>query len=118
MNMQELSARTGVAERQIRYLIAEGFIPAPTGGRATADYSDEHVNGIERYSRLKSLGFAPAAIKVLLHAGQGVPFVVGPGLTLTIDPKLIASGQDIELYAEKIKAVLRQALQDGSHVKP
>jgi MerR family transcriptional regulator, copper efflux regulator len=118
MNMQELSERTGVAERQIRYLIAEEFIPAPTGGRATADYSDTHINGIERYVRLKSLGFAPAAIKVLLQAGQGVPFVVEPGLTLIIDPQLIASGQDVEQYAEKIKAVLRHALKDGSHVKP
>jgi MerR family transcriptional regulator, copper efflux regulator len=118
MNMQELSTISGVAERQIRYLIAEGFIPAPTGGRATAEYSDTHVNGIARYTRLKSLGFAPAAIKVLLQAGQGIPFVVAEGLTLLVDPTLVASGQDIELYAEQIKSVLHRALKDGSHDKP
>jgi MerR family transcriptional regulator, copper efflux regulator len=118
MNIQELSAISGVAERQIRYLIAEGFIPGPTGGRATADYSGTHVKGIGRYTRLKALGFAPAAIKVLLQAGQGVPFAVGPGLTLIIDPELVASGQDVELYVEQIKSVLHRAFKDGSHDKP
>ena len=37
MNMRELTRRARVTERQVRYLIAEGFIPAPRGGRANAD---------------------------------------------------------------------------------
>ena len=50
MKIGELAALTGVAERQVRYLIAEGFIPAPRGGRANADYGDEHVEAIGRSS--------------------------------------------------------------------
>ena len=36
MNIHELVERTGVAERQVRYLIAEGFLAPPRGGRANA----------------------------------------------------------------------------------
>src|ERR1700757_5268736 len=89
MNMKELIARTGIAERQVRYLIAEGFLPPPRGGRSNADYGEDHVAGIRRYMRLRELGFPPAAIKVLLEAREGAPFVVAPGVTLVIDAMLL-----------------------------
>ena len=34
-------------------------MPAPTGGRAHADYGEEHMTAIGRYLRLKELGFPP-----------------------------------------------------------
>ncbi len=70
MRLHDLIDRTGVAERQIRYLISEGFIPGPSSGRAKADYGEEHVGGIRRYMRLRELGFPPAAIKLLLDARE------------------------------------------------
>jgi MerR family transcriptional regulator, copper efflux regulator len=88
MHIRELTAHTGVAERQVRYLIAEGFIPPPRGGRAHADYGEDHVAAIDRYARLRDLGFPPAAIKLLLQAREGAPFPVAPGITL-VDPKLL-----------------------------
>src|SRR6516162_3245465 len=94
MNIRELTSRTGVAERQIRYLIAEGFIPPPRGGRANADYGEDHVAAITRYTRLRDLGFPPAAIKLLLQSGEGAPFPVAPGITLVIDPDTLGSGID------------------------
>jgi DNA-binding transcriptional MerR regulator len=36
MHIRELCARTGIVERQVRYLIAEGIVPPPRGGRAHA----------------------------------------------------------------------------------
>ena len=33
MTMQELTETVGVAPRQVRYMIAEGFVPPPAGGR-------------------------------------------------------------------------------------
>src|SRR5712672_3357981 len=92
MRMRELTDLTGVAERQVRYLIAEGFIPPPQGGRANADYTEDHVAVIHRYSRLRELGFPPAAIKLLLQAREGAPIPVGPGVTLVVDPAVIGSG--------------------------
>jgi MerR family transcriptional regulator, copper efflux regulator len=50
MNMRELTALTKVAERQIRYLIAE--IPPPRGGRANAEYGEDHVAAIQRYEHI------------------------------------------------------------------
>ena len=96
MKIRELTELTGVAERQVRYLIAEGFIPPPRGGRATADYGEDHVAAIRRYAKLHELGFPPAAIKLLLEAREGAPFPVAPGITLIVDPGLLGSGAEAE----------------------
>jgi MerR family copper efflux transcriptional regulator len=94
VNIRDLAATTGISERQVRYLISEGFMPPPTGGRARAQYDDAHVAAIRRYGRLKDLGFPPAAIRKLLQARQGVPFPIGPGITLVVDPALIGAPAD------------------------
>ncbi len=117
MHIKELIARTGVAERQVRYLIAEGFIPAPRGGRATADYGDDHVTAIERYTRLRDLGFPPAAIKLLLQAGVGAPFPVAPGVTLVIDPNLLGSGTSVAPLVGRIRDILIDLMKEPSHAR-
>jgi DNA-binding transcriptional MerR regulator len=115
MNIRELTSRTGVAERQIRYLIAEGFIPPPRGGRANADYGEDHVAAITRYARLRDLGFPPAAIKLLLQSGEGAPFPVAPGLTLVIDPNLLGSGAPVDPIIERIRRLLADLLEEPAH---
>lgn len=115
MNIRELIDLTGVAERQVRYLIAEGFVPAPRGGRSNADYGDEHVEAIRRYMRLRDLGFPPAAIRLLLEAREGAPFAVAPGITLVLDPNLLGSGAEAQPLAERITALLSELLRDRSH---
>jgi MerR family transcriptional regulator, copper efflux regulator len=117
MNIRELTARTGLAERQIRYLIAEGFIPPPRGGRANADYDEDHVNAIIRYTRLRDLGFPPAAIKLLLQTSEGAPFPVAPGLMLVIDPKLLGSGAAVEPIIDSIRRLLIDLLEEPAHVR-
>ena len=117
MNIRDLAAKTGLAERQIRYLIAEGFIPAPSGGRANADYGEPHVAGIQRYMRLRELGFPPAAIKLLLDAGEGAPFVIAPGVTLVIDPVHIGTGKDTTDLVRRIDALLTELFLDGHNDK-
>jgi MerR family copper efflux transcriptional regulator len=104
-----------VAERQVRYLIAEGFIPAPRGGRANADYGDEHVEAIGRYTRLRDLGFPPAAIKLLLEAREGAPFPVAPGITLVVEPDLLGSGTDVGPLIEKIATLLSDLMRKRTH---
>ena len=115
MKIRELIDLTGVAERQVRYLIAEGFVPAPHGGRSNADYGEEHVEAIRRYSKLRDLGFPPAAIKLLLEAREGAPFPVAPGLTLVVDPDLLGSGADIGPLVARITALLTDLLKETSH---
>ena len=115
MKIGELAALTGVAERQVRFLIAEGFIPAPRGGRANADYGDEHVEAIGRYTRLRDLGFPPAAIKLLLEAREGAPFPVAPGITLVVEPELLGSGTDVGPLIEKIATLLSDLMRKRTH---
>ena len=43
MNIHELTELTEETPRQIRYLVAEGLMPAPDGGRSNASYGDVHV---------------------------------------------------------------------------
>lgn len=101
MKFDELVKSTGVAGRQIRYLISEGFVPPPTGGRTYATYGDIHVRAINRYDRLRSLGFPPAAIRLLLGAKEGIPVPIIPGLTLVIAPELIGSEDNANAIAAK-----------------
>ena len=115
MNIRALTALTGIAERQVRYLIAEGFVQAPTGGRANADYGDEHVAAISRYTRLRELGFPPAAIKLLLEAREGAPFNVAPGVTLVVDPSVFGSGAEPGPLVDRIATLLTDLLKDTGH---
>ena len=115
MKMRELTRRARVTERQVRYLIAEGFIPAPRGGRASADYGDDHLVAIRRYTRLRELGFPPAAIKLLLDAREGAPFVVAPGITLVVDPNLLGSGTRPGPLVERIARLLTDLLKEQAN---
>jgi len=117
MHIRELAAHTGVAERQVRYLIAEGFIPPPRGGRANADYGEDHVAAIDRYARLRDLGFPPAAIKLLLQAREGAPFPAAPGITLVVDPKLLASGTPVKPIIESIQSLLTDLFKEPNHAQ-
>jgi DNA-binding transcriptional MerR regulator len=114
VNIRDLIRATAIPERQVRYLIAEGFVPAPRGGRANADYGDDHVAAIRRYVRLRDLGFPPAAIKLLLQAKEGAPFVVAPGVTLIVDPSLIGSGAESGPLVERIRDLLADLLKEQS----
>ena len=117
MNIRDLAVHTGLAERQIRYLIAEGFIPPPRGGRANADYDEDHVAAIIRYTRLRDLGFPPAAIKLLLQTREGAPFPVASGVTLVLDPKLLGSGTPVEPIIHSIRRLLTDLLEEPVHAR-
>ena len=112
MNIRELAQLTGVPERQIRYMIAEGFVPAPSGGRAHADYGDDHVAAIRRFTTLRQQGLPPQAIKVLLASGMSVPFPVVPGIALHVDPHLLGAVLDVEVLARRIRHVLRDVFKE------
>lgn len=112
MHIRELCSKTGIPERQVRYLISEGFIPPPRGGRANADYGDDHVAAVRRYLRLREVGFPPAAIKLLLEAREGAPFPVAPGITLVVNPDLLGSGTPVEPILDTIRSKLCDLLEE------
>lgn len=110
LKLDDLVGATGATPRHIRYLIAEGFMPPPTGGRTHATYSNVHITAIGRYERLRSLGFPPAAIRLLLDAREGIPVPIVNGLTLVIAPDLIFSGGDVTEIAAKCVTKIEELL--------
>ena len=96
-------------------MIAEGFVPAPHGGRANADYDEDHVAAIRRYSILRRQGLPPQAIKVLLASGMTAPFTVAPGIVLHIDPAILGQEVDINDLEKRVRTVLSDVFMEPSH---
>lgn len=119
MKIRELVEITGTPERQIRFMIAEGFVPPPTGGRAHADYGENHVAAIRRYTRLRQQGFTPQAIRVLLANGTVVPLPVAPGVTLQIDPQLFGGSLDVDALVRHVRRAVVEHLKEptDAHAK-
>jgi DNA-binding transcriptional MerR regulator len=118
MNVRELAKLTGTPERQIRYMIAEGFVPPPSGGRAYADYGDDHVAAIRRYLSLRQQGFPPQAIKVLIAGGTTAPFPVLPGITLHVDPDLLGQPMDQEALLDRLRHLVGAVFKELPDAKP
>ena len=112
MHLREVLKKTGITERQARYLISEGFVPPPRGGRSNADYGDDHIEAINRYQRPRDLGFPPAAIKLMLKSGEGVPFPVAPGVSLVVSPHLLGNGSDPAPMIRTVTSLLSKILKD------
>lgn len=112
MNIRELIAAAQITERQVRYLISEGFMPPPEGGRANANYGETHLAAIHRYNRLRDLGFPPAAIKLMLEAKEGIPFPVTSDVTLILAPGLLNSGTDPEPIVAAVRSLLNDILKE------
>lgn len=112
MNIRELTQATHLTERQVRYLISEGFMPPPEGGRSNASYGQKHLDAIHRYNRLRELGFPPAAIKLMLEAKEGIPFPITPEVSLTVALDLFRSGTDPAPIVMAIETLLKDILKE------
>lgn len=111
MTLRELTEEVGVTPRQVRYMIAEGFVPPPVGGRAHASYGEEHVEAIRKYMHLRGLGVTPASIRALMRAKERVPIPVADEITLFVPRDLIASGEPVEPLMRRIESRLREILE-------
>ncbi|HEU0164203.1 MAG TPA: MerR family transcriptional regulator [Thermomicrobiales bacterium] len=52
-SLDELTERSGVTARTVRYYIAEGLLPPPNNAGPRATYSDTHLNRLHLIGRLK-----------------------------------------------------------------
>jgi DNA-binding transcriptional MerR regulator len=115
MTMQELVAAAGggqVTARFVRFLIAEGVIPPPSGGRAHAVYGAEHLQGVVGYIRLRALGLSTKQVRSVLRAAQAqtVPLQLAPGLALHIDLAAFDRRSDPGAIARLAEAALTDLL--------
>jgi DNA-binding transcriptional MerR regulator len=72
ISLNELAKKSGVPERTIRYYISRGLIPGPMRGGRGAEYTEEHLAGIQKVRRLQSGGMTLAEIEYQFaqHAGH------------------------------------------------
>ncbi len=63
MKISELIKRTGVHKETIRYYINQGLLPKPRKlGRNTAEYGEEHVEGLHLIKELQEQYFLPLTV--------------------------------------------------------
>ncbi len=127
LKLTELIAAGGggqVTPRFVRFLISEGVIPPPTGGRAHADYGEAHLRGIVSYLRLRRLGFSLAQSKEIILTGREatLPVRLAPGLALHVDFAEFARDASLSDLVERFReavATIRDALphegEDDAH---
>jgi DNA-binding transcriptional MerR regulator len=62
-SLSELAKKSGVPERTIRYYISRGLIHGPVRGGRGAEYTQEHLAGIQNVRQLQSGGMTLAEIE-------------------------------------------------------
>jgi DNA-binding transcriptional MerR regulator len=108
MTLIELAESLGIAPRQIRFMIAEGILPAANKtGRAADAYGPEHLLSAQRYLALHRLGMKPASIKVLMAFDSAVPIVQVGGVELRVDQSVAPTAIDVEQVLAAIAVALR-----------
>ena len=63
ISLNQLAKKSGVPERTIRYYISRGLIPGPVRGGRGAEYTPEHLAGIQTVRQLQSAGMTLAEIE-------------------------------------------------------
>ena len=108
MTLVELADALGVASRQIRFLIAEGILPAAQKtGRSADAYGDEHLLRAQRYLALHRMGMKPASIKVLMAFDDAVPILQEQGVELRVAAGVDPAKLDLEALVQNITEALR-----------
>jgi DNA-binding transcriptional MerR regulator len=77
ISLNELAKKSGAPERTIRYYISRGLIPGPVRGGRGAEYTQEHLAGVQKVRRLQSDGMTLAEIEhqFAQHAGDRRPAI-------------------------------------------
>ena len=108
MTLTELAEAAGVPPRQIRFLIAEGILPAATKtGRGADGYGEEHLARARRYMTLHGLGMKPSAVKVLMAFDEAIPILQARGIELRVDPSVDPGTIDVEAVLADVWRALR-----------
>ena len=67
MTLKELSEKTGLSPRTIRFYIAQGLLSGPVGLGRSAFYDESHLEALRRVEELKGSGKAISEIKVEIN---------------------------------------------------
>ena len=108
MTLAELAERLDVAPRQIRFLIAEGILPAAQKtGRGADGYGEDHLTRAQRYMALHRMGMKPGSIKLLMAFDDAAPMFQQDGVEVRIAASADPAKVDIVAMLEQIERALR-----------
>lgn len=117
MDIRKLAELTGMPVRNVRYLIAEGFIDRPdtNEGAVNAVYGERHLAQLRVYQTLRDAGRSQAEIRTLI-AGRDPAEVareleavvrhVLPGIEMRIVPALVPDGLGRDELVQRILGAL------------
>ena len=114
MTLSELADCLGIPARQIRFMIAEGILPAAARtGRSADAYDEKHVAKGQRYLALYRMGMKPGSIKVLMAFDDAVPILQENGIELRVDPQLTPDELDVDAIMAAVQGALRAYTNRG-----
>jgi DNA-binding transcriptional MerR regulator len=77
-SLAELSARTGLPGRTIRFYITRGLVPGPVKAGRSARYPAEALSRLQEIQRLQSRGHTLAEVAQRTASRLGTPLAVEP----------------------------------------
>lgn len=108
LTLTQLSERSGLPSRTVRFYIQKGLLPPPHGEKRGAWYSEAHLAELLRIRHWKDSGLSLDAIASLLAAQAAPPIApVRPGAVDVRSHLIIADG--LELVVAPDRARLTQA---------
>ena len=123
MDIKELAQRAAMPIRNVRYLISEKFVDPPRtdeGGKAHADYGEEHLAQLRMYQHLRDAGMSQRQIRAHIEGRsvreviKGIDEVVcqlAPGLKLKVTASLIPENVDVDKVLARVRSVLETVKQ-------
>ncbi|MFT4279938.1 MerR family transcriptional regulator [Microbacterium sp.] len=122
MKIGELSARTGIPTRMLRYYEQQGLLDAPRAGNGYRDYTDASVERARRVRGLVQAGLSTRMTRVVLDIEQqctdGLPRECSRELAAELASELAALEDRLACLTKSRDAVaeyLRRVAPDRSH---
>jgi len=128
VDIKELAQRAAMPIRNVRYLISEKFVDPPrtdAGGKAHADYGEEHLAQIRMYLHLRDAGMSQRQIRAHIEGRsvreviKGIDEVVrqlAPGLKLKVTASLVPGDVDVDEVLARVRSIL-ETVKQGKSVK-
>ncbi len=104
LSLQQLSDRTDVPERSIRFYIQKGLLPRPHGEKRGAFYDEDHLAQLLRLRQWQEAGLSLEAIGDLLIAKREAPIAPArPGAIEVRSHLVICDGVELVIAPERAR---------------
>src|SRR6478672_5483624 len=121
LSLEELTTRTGVSVRNIRFYTTKGLVPPPIRGGRSGYYTPDHVSRLELVRELQSHGFTLSAIEkylaavpedatpeqIALHRTMLAPWQAEAGVELTAQELTDRAGRALDAEDLRLLEALR-----------